>query len=107
RDFCNNPAFTAAQKTLCNSLEACVRASSCHQNTITDCYCGSTDAVGCRMAGAANGACKALIEQGEGTTDPAVILANFQDVSNPPGAAMSLMFCDDQACPNECIPYGR
>jgi len=104
-------AFSGTAKANCLALVKCIRDSSCHTSNTLDCYCGTADATQClATSGAviANGACKALIEVGQGTTNPTAIQNAYTDIQNPAGAAMQLMLCDNAVCSenHECIPYG-
>ena len=98
-------SFTGASTANCNAVLDCVRNSNCAVNKTTDCYCGPSTTASACAAGQGNGACKAAIEVGAGTTDPNTILANLTNVGTPTGSAMSLIFCDEQACPSACMPY--
>ena len=107
RTFCDG--FSGAARDNCLAVIACARRTSCHLNNTLDCYCGTADASQCLATTGgiiANGACKAEIEAGQGTTNPTAIQNQYTDVAFPAGAAMSLMLCDNAVCNSECIPYG-
>src|SRR5262249_12247206 len=97
---------SSADVTLCNDLMDCVRRSNCAANGVLGCYCGSVDVATCQSGGG-NGVCKSQIEAGQKTTNPTLIINNYEDVSTPAGAVMSLIDCDRSFCKNECMPFCR
>jgi hypothetical protein len=106
RTFCD--AFAGSDHDKCVAVLACARRTSCHLNNTLDCYCGTADATQCLATTGdvvANGACKAEIEAGQGTTSPTAIQNQYTDVTFPAGAAMSLLLCDNAVCNADCIPY--
>ena len=106
RTYCD--AFSGDQRAACNQVVACVRKTNCHANgTTLDCYCGTADSEECLRPGGARGACKADIEAAQGTADPGVVQARYDDVKFPGGAALSFMLCDAIVCKADCVPYFR
>jgi hypothetical protein len=103
-DIAGCSGLTGTERRTCQALVACAHASTCASGGDgMPCYCGTADVGGC-LGGAANGACKALVEAAAGTTDPQVIGERFTDPSYLLGRAMNFFGCRAAFCPAECAP---
>jgi hypothetical protein len=88
---------------LCWEALDCFRDTGCAETSEYTCYCGTTAYDPC-AAGTTpgNGVCKALIEEGLGTTDVPTIFNNFANPAFPSGLAMARISCDKATCAEAC-----
>ena len=98
-------SFGGAGTEQCNAVLSCMRTTNCASARLVDCYCGTVAAGNCVNPGQANGACKAAIEAGMNSPDPATIIRRLNEPSYPSGAAGALVYCDWMVCRSECMPY--
>jgi hypothetical protein len=80
-----------------------VARRACGAANLADCYCGSAAGAKCLSPRAADGPCKAEIEAGLETTDPAEIATRFADTTYGGGVALSLLGCAQESCASECF----
>jgi cysteine-rich repeat protein len=106
------PARGQLRTQLCYDTYACtVRTRCAIDHGATYCYCGDASTTQCKMAGGAQGPCKAEIEAGLETTMPDVVLLNLKNVRFAAGGALSRAECDHDSCGNpdlggmwQCLP---
>jgi hypothetical protein len=102
---------TQADRDLCTAVLNCARVSNCHAGGAIACFCGTADATQCAATSPpnANGVCKAQIQAGLKSMDPAFIRGNLLNVGLPGGGALNLLQCDRDFCGasggNACLPY--
>jgi len=83
-------------------LECVVRTGCAAVGVEGDCYCGNISAEQCNQ-GKGIGACKAEIERGADSTDPAVVQSTFTATRNGGGMAFARVVClNGSSCQQAC-----
>ncbi len=95
------PALGTSRAALYNEVLDCVRDTHCATGLVVDCYCGTASGAQCD-AGNGNGACRAVIERGVETTNPADVQARLTNVTLGGGLALARVQCDQNNC-TQCL----
>jgi hypothetical protein len=98
--------FKDREHSLCERTLECVRSWNCAVDGLLSCYCGTSPESSCLDSAPpiTNGPCAGILS--ESTFQYGRELKNhLTDVKRPGGAAMALIQCDIDFCPNECFPY--
>ncbi len=96
------PAAGLSRFALYNEVLDCVRDTKCASNTGLDCYCGTASSEECDT-GKGNGLCKAQIERGLETLNPAEIATRFSNALFGAGLALARINCDRMECHEKCF----
>lgn len=95
------PAVGTSRAALYNEVLDCVRDTHCATGLVVDCYCGTASGAQCD-AGNGNGVCRAVIERGVETTNPADVQARLTNVTLGGGLALARVQCDQNNC-TQCL----
>jgi cysteine-rich repeat protein len=100
---------TKTKSASCYDVLECVRETGCGTtNSLQSCYCGALAPADCEAApnsgaGAPNGPCKELIEEGVEAEAPNVVLQRMVGTGFAGGWAMARRVCQKSQCFSQCF----
>src|SRR5262249_27322874 len=98
---------TESLRNACNAVLTCARITNCGQLSTVDCLCGAGDLTQ-SVEGSPSGLlgpCVNEIRAGLPGIPDSLLFTNIADYTTPPGAALTIVLCDELVCPDSCFPY--